>query len=100
MEALLLHIYFALFSICILLSALLIFPDIRRCRDQEQPGTVVRDHPWTTAAAFIFDLIQACLSVAGVVGLLLHWARVLIGSRLCGWMRSLHATCSFWSETM
>ena len=29
---------------------------------------MVRDHPWTTAAAFVFDLIQVCLSVAGVVG--------------------------------
>jgi hypothetical protein len=38
---------------------------------------VVRDHPWTTAAAFVLDLIQACLSVAGIVGssVAMSWRR-------------------------
>ncbi|KAF3031454.1 hypothetical protein E8E12_000754 [Didymella heteroderae] len=66
MDALLLNIYLATFSLGILLSALLIFVDIRR--HQKRHIIVLPDHPWTTAAAFVFDLIQACLSVAGVVG--------------------------------
>lgn len=77
MDVLLLHLFLALFSLGLPLSALPIFFDIRRRRNQKRPGMVVRDHIWTTAAAFVFDLIRAYLSVAGIVGssVAMSWRR-------------------------
>jgi hypothetical protein len=77
MDVLLLYLFLAIFSLGLPLSALLIFFDIRRRRNQKRPGMVVRDHAWTTAAAFVFDLIQVCLSMAGIVGssIVMSWRR-------------------------
>lgn len=68
MNPLLLYTYLAGFSLSIPISALLSVIDIRNQRNQKLSSIVILNHRQMTSAAFVFDLMQVCLSVAGIVG--------------------------------
>lgn len=67
MNPLLLHIYLAGFLLGIAVSALVLYIDIRHHRNQALSGIVTLNHRWTTGAALVFDVVQVCLSMVGIV---------------------------------
>lgn len=71
MEIVLLPFYLAALLVGCLGSVHLTSIDIKRHHLQEQPNAILRYPMWTTVAAFVFDSIQICVSVAGIVAILI-----------------------------